>query len=84
MNTVDVTLPVLPETAERMADPAIRAKVVAMINHLLGPSGAEVAAELKGIFEEAHEIARATGLTQQMINAEIKAYRAEQDAKREP
>ena len=80
--TVDVTIPVTPEAAARMADPAIRAKVSAMVNLWLGPSGENVAAELADEFAQAKAAADATGLTEEMVRAELAAWKAERRAKR--
>lgn len=81
MKTVDVTIAVLPETAARMADPGVRARVAAVVNHLLGPSGSEVAEELGALFAEAKQAAAAAGLTDDMIRAELARWKLERRAR---
>jgi hypothetical protein len=73
--TVDVTIPVEPEAAAALVDPRSREAVGRLISRLLRPrSGpsllAEAIAELKAE-------ARATGLTDAEIGAELAAYNGE-------
>jgi hypothetical protein len=73
--TVDVTIPVEPEVAAALVDPRNRAAVGRLVSRVLrprsGPSPlAEAIAELKAD-------ARAAGLTDADIEAELAAYNAE-------
>ena len=74
-NTVDVTIPVEPEAAAALADARNRAAVGRLVSRVLrprsGPSAlARAIAELKAE-------ARAAGLTDAEIDAELAAYNAE-------
>ena len=73
--TVDVTIPVEPEVAAALVDPRSREAVGRLVSRVLrpraGPSPlAEAIAELKAD-------ARAAGLTDADIDAELAAYNAE-------
>lgn len=74
-DTIDVTIPVAPEAAAALADPRNREAVGRLISSVLrphaGPSPlAQAVAELKSA-------ARAAGLTDTDIDAELAAYNAE-------
>ena len=74
-STVDVTIPVEPEAAAALADPRNREAVGRLVSRVLrpraGPSPlAEAIAELKAD-------ARATGLTDADIDADLAAHNAE-------
>ncbi len=74
-STVDVTIPVEPEAAAALADARNRAAVGRLVSRVLrphsGPSAlARAVAELKAE-------ARAAGLTDADIDAELAAYNAE-------
>jgi len=74
-NTVDVAIPVEPEAAAVLADPRNRAAVGRLVSRVLrprcGPSPlAQAIAEMKAD-------ARAAGLTDADIDAELAAYNAE-------
>ena len=73
--TVDVTIPVEPEVAAALSDARNRAAVGRLVSRVLcprsGPSSlAQAIAELKAE-------ARAAGLTDEDIDAELAAYNAE-------
>ena len=73
--TVDVTIPVEPEVAAALVDPRSREAVGRLISRVLRPRAgpgplAEAIAELKAE-------ARAAGLTDADIDAELAAYNAE-------
>ena len=73
--TVDVTIPVGPEAAEALADARNRAAIGRLVSRVLrphpGPSPlAQAIAEMKAE-------ARAAGLTDADIDAELAAYNAE-------
>ncbi len=77
-STVDVTIPVEPEAAATLADARNRAAVGRLVSRVLrprsGPSAlAQAIAELKAE-------ARAAGLTDEDIDAELVAYNAERRA----
>ena len=79
-NTVDVTIPVEPEAAATLADARNREAVGRLISRVLrprsGPSPlAQAIAEMKAD-------ARAAGLTDAEIDAELTAYNAERRAPR--
>ena len=74
-NTVDVTIPVEPQAAAALADPRNREAVGRLVSRVLrpraGPSPlAQAIAEMKAE-------ARAAGLTDADIDAELAAYNAE-------
>jgi hypothetical protein len=73
--TVDVTIPVEPEAAEALADARNRAAIGRLVSRVLrpcsGPSPlAQAIAEMKAE-------ARAAGLTDADVDAELAAYNAE-------
>ena len=79
-NTVDVAIPVEPEAAAVLADPRNRAAVGRLVSRVLrprsGPSPlAQAIAEMKAD-------ARAAGLTDADIDAELAAYNAERRDRR--
>ena len=77
-NTVDISIPVDPETARLLENPARREAAGRFLNSLIntrnfGDLLAEAIADLK---REAH----ANGLTDEMVDAELEAWRAERRA----
>jgi hypothetical protein len=74
-NPVDVLIPIDAEAAQALQDPARRAAVGRYISHLLKGEGIRsvVAAAIAELKQEAH----ANGLTDEDVDEEIRAWRAE-------
>lgn len=75
--TVDVIIPVEAELAGKLADPAMRARVAAVVNHELRFDREAFVRELGSALKECQDAAREAGLTEEMIEAELAAYNAE-------
>ena len=78
---VDITLSVDPDTARRLADPAIRARVESELEAFTRKIGVDLLME--AIAAAKHE-ARANGLTDEMVEAELAAWKAERREVRVP
>jgi hypothetical protein len=76
--TVDVTIPVDAEAAQALESPARRAAVGRYLSGLL--KGGRVRDILAEAIADAKREARASGLTDEDIDAEIEAWRAERQA----
>jgi hypothetical protein len=73
-DAVDVTMALDPEVAARLADPALLAEAAALLNRAFRPASVE------RLFEAIAAVqaeARASGLTDAMIDEELAAYNAE-------
>lgn len=75
-DTVMVEIPVTPEAAEALGDPVRRQRVGKLVSSMLRPqsSGDD---PLAAIFASIKSAARADGLTDEEIEAELAAYNAE-------
>jgi hypothetical protein len=73
--TIEVKIPVDPETAERLADQRNRDAIGRLISRALRPRSR--AGELARAIAELKAEARAAGLTDDDIDAELAAYNAE-------
>ncbi len=76
--TVEVTLPVDAEAAEALDNPARREAAGRYLSSLL--KGRRVPAALGGAIADAKREARASGLTDEDIDAELRAWQAERKA----
>jgi hypothetical protein len=76
--TVDVTLPVDAEAAKALDSPARRAAAGRYLSGLL--KGRRVPSALAEAIADAKREARASGLTDEDIDAELEAWRAERKA----
>jgi hypothetical protein len=81
-DTVEVSIPVEPEAAAALADPRTRESIGRLISRVLrrrpGPSSlAEALADAKAA-------ARASGLTDEDVDAELAAYNTERRDQRRP
>jgi len=74
-NTVDVTIPVEPEAARALEDPQRRAALGRYISSLL--RGGRIHDALAEAIADVKREARAAGLTDQEIDAELNIWRAE-------
>lgn len=74
-NTVDVTIPVEPEAAAALADPRNREAMGKLVSRVLHPRSGP--SSLAQIIAEIKADARAAGLTDDDIDAELAAYNAE-------
>jgi hypothetical protein len=74
MDTVDVAIPVDPEAAKRLEDPVRRAALGRYLSALL--KDGRIADALADAIADVKREARASGLTDQEIDAEIEAWRA--------
>ena len=72
---VDVEIPVTPETAAALSDPRRAAAIGRMVDRIVHP--AEGGDGLIAAFEATRAAARASGLTDDEIDAELAAHRAE-------
>jgi len=79
-DTVDVSIPVETEVAPALADARTRAAVGRLVSRVLRPQGGP--SELAQAISALKADARASGLTDQMIDDELAAYNA--DARGEP
>jgi hypothetical protein len=77
-NTVDVTIPVEPEAAKALNTPARREAVGRYLSGLL--KGGRVRDVLAAAIADGKREARASGLTDEDIDAELEAWRAERKA----
>jgi hypothetical protein len=75
-DTIMVPIPVSPEAATALADDARRQKVGKLVSAMLKP-GAPADDPLAALIAELKAEARAGGLTDEEIDAEIAAYNAE-------
>lgn len=73
--TIDVTIPVEPEAAAALADARNRAAIGRLVSRVLRPRSGPSA--LARAIAEMKEDARAAGLTDAEIDAELAAYNAE-------
>ena len=73
--TVDITIPVEPEAAAALADPRNREAVGRLVSRVLRPTSGPT--PLARAIAEMKTDARATGLTDAEIDAELGAYNAE-------
>ena len=76
--TVDVTIPVDPEAARALASPARREAAGRYLSGLL--KSGRLSDVLAEAIADAKREARATGLTDEEIDAELAAWRAERQA----
>ena len=74
-NTIDVTIPVEPEVAAVLADPRNREAVGRLVSRVLRPRSAH--SPLAQTIADMKADARAAGLTDADIEAELAAYNAE-------
>ncbi len=74
-NTVPVTLEVEPGAAAALEDPAIRARIERLVSRMLNPRPGPT--ELAQAIADTKVEARAAGLTDVDIDAELAAYNAE-------
>lgn len=72
--TVDISIPVSPDAAARFADPSVRKLVVEAVHDLLAPASLE---RLFQAMDDFSAIARARGLTDEILEEELAAYNAE-------
>ena len=72
--TVPVTLELDPETAAALGDPATRARVERLIRRAARPAGVE---RLFAAMDALSADARRRGLTDEILEAELAAYKAE-------
>ena len=77
-DTVDVTIPVLPEVARALESPARREAAGRVLSGLL--KGGRVRDVLAEAIADVKREARANGLTDEDIDAELAAWRAERPA----
>jgi hypothetical protein len=77
--TIDVTIPVEPDAAATLADARNRAAIGRLISRILRPHSGPSA--LARAIAEMKEDARAAGLTDANIDAELAAYNAERRGK---
>lgn len=75
-NVVMIPIPVSPEAATALGDPARRARVGRLISDILHPAGPE-ADPMAALIAEVKAVARTDGLTDAEIDAELAAYNAE-------
>ena len=75
-STVDVSIPVSPSVAKRLESPLVREWIGRLVDRALNPQayGDEALADL---LEESRAKARALGLTDDDIDAELAAWKAE-------
>ncbi|MFZ4408913.1 MAG: hypothetical protein ACOYOH_16340 [Paracraurococcus sp.] len=73
-DTVDVTIPLDPAVAARLADPVVLAQAAALVNRTFRPANVE---SLFAAIAACKAEARANGLTDAMIDEELAAYNAE-------
>jgi len=72
--TVDIVIPVEPQVAARLADPAVLAQAAALVNRTFRPASVERLFEaIAALKAEDH----ANGLTDEIIDEELAAYNAE-------
>lgn len=76
--TVEVLIPVDPEVAASLTDPRDREAVGRIVSRLLRPRGG--ADPLLTVMQRLKETARAQGLTDEIVDAELAAYNAERRA----
>jgi len=74
-DTVDVTIPVEPSAAAALADTRTRAAMGRLVSRVLRPRSGP--SELAQAIAEAKAEARAAGLTEADIDAELATYNAE-------
>lgn len=79
-NTVDVTIPVEPEAAAALVDARNRAAVGRLVSRVLRPRSGPSA--LAQAITELKAEARAAGLTDTDIDADLAAYNAERRGRR--
>ncbi len=72
---VKVEIPVTPETAAALSDPRRAAAIGRMVDRILRP--AEGGDDLIAAFDASRAAARAAGLSDEKIDAELAARRAE-------
>jgi hypothetical protein len=75
-DTVEVIIHVAPETAAVLAAPEARARLERLVEHTFRPNGAEVErlfAAIDALKADAH----ARGLTDELVEAELAAHKAE-------
>lgn len=77
-NLVDVTIPVDAETAKALVDPERRAEAGRYITDLLRRR--RLAESLAEAIADAKAEARANGVTDEMVDAELAAWRAERNS----
>jgi hypothetical protein len=75
-DVVMVPIPVSPEAAEALSDEERRRKIGKLVSDLLRPTSPETD-PLAALIAEIKREARADGLTDQEIDAELAAYNAE-------
>ena len=71
-----VEIPVTPEAAQALSDPERRRRIGAFVSRLVSPASPEDN-PLAAIFAEIKAAARAGGLTDEEIDAELAGYNAE-------
>lgn len=79
--TVDVTIPVEPEAAERLAQPGERERIGQMVSRMLlsGPED-----RLFRLIAEMKATAQARGLTDEILDEELAAWNAERREREAP
>jgi hypothetical protein len=75
-DSVMVEIPVTPEAAEALGDPERRERIGRLVSGILRPQS-PIDDPLAGIFASIERAARADGLTDAEIEAELAAYNAE-------
>jgi hypothetical protein len=71
-----VEIPVTPEAAEALADPERRRRIGALVSRIVRPTSPGDN-PLAAVFAETKAAARAGGLTDEEIDAELAAYNTE-------
>jgi len=80
--TVDITIPVDPETARALASPSRRAAAGRVLSRMLLAGGLRDA--LAEAIAEAKREAAENGLTDEIVDAELAAYNAERRSRKPP
>ncbi|NPD70073.1 hypothetical protein HN018_26005 (plasmid) [Lichenicola cladoniae] len=81
--TTTIQLPVSQETARVLAaNPARAAGVAALVNQIISHSRRDRADRLARLIEQSSSSARAAGLTDEDVDAEMASYKAERGTRR--
>jgi uncharacterized protein YdaT len=79
--TIDVLIPVEARLADRLADPALRARAGEVVSAMLREAAVErLDAAIAALKADAH----ARGLTDEIVDEELAAYKTERMARRSP